>query len=99
MSDNEFQSNRAVTSPFSTLQLLYYNSYMSSGRLPPPMQTTNLCQLWCLLEGEPDEEPFEIIANFEQNMFQLKKLIQGEKPALRSVDTSNILLWKVSIRF
>jgi len=95
MSDNEFQSNRAVTSPFSPLQLLYYNSYMSSGLLPPPMQTTNLCQLYCLLEGEAN--PFIVIADVGQNMLQLKDLIQGKKALLRSVDASDIVLWKVSM--
>ena len=66
MSDSALQSNRAPTaSPFSTLQLLYYNSYMSSGRLPPQMQT-ELCQLWCLVEGEAD--PFEVIANWTEHL-------------------------------
>ena len=94
MSDSALQSNRAATSPFSTPQLLHYNSYMSFGRLPPQMQATELCQLWCLVEGEAD--PFEVIANVGQNIYQLKKLIQGEKAALRSVDASGIALWKVS---
>ena len=85
-SESALQSNRAATSPFSTLQLLYYNSYMSFGRLPSQMQTTELCQLWCLVEGEAD--PFEVIANAGQNIYQLTKLIQGEEPALRSINAS-----------
>ena len=59
------------------------------------MQTIELCQLWCLVEGEAD--PFEVIANVGQNIYQLKKLIQGEKAALRRVDASGIALWKVSM--
>ena len=48
----------------------------------------------CLVEGEAD--PFEVIVNVVQNICQLKKFIQGEKAALRSVDASGIALWKVS---
>ncbi len=59
------------------------------------MQTTNLCELWCLLEGEAN--PFQVIADVGQDMYDLKKLIQGEKLALRSVGTSDIVLWKVSM--
>ena len=95
LSDSALQSNRAPTSPFSTLQLLYYNSYMSSGLLPPSIQATNLCQLCCLLEGETN--PFHVIADVGQDMFQLKDLIQGKKSALRVVDASDIVLWKVSM--
>jgi len=61
---------------------------MSSGLL-------HLCQLWCLLEGEAN--PFKVIADVGQNMYQLKKLILGQKAALRGVDTSHIVLWKVSM--
>ena len=93
MSDTEFQSNRSVTSPFSTLQLLYYNSYISSGLLPPPMQTTELCELWCLFKGEAN--PFKVIANVGGDIYELKKLIKGEKVELRSVDASDLVLWKV----
>jgi hypothetical protein len=59
------------------------------------MQTTNLCELWCLLEGEAI--PFQVIAGAGQNMFQLTELIQGKKPALRGLDASRILLWKVGM--
>ena len=59
------------------------------------MQTTNLCELWCLLEGETI--PFQVIADAGQNMFQLTKLTQGKKVALRNVNVSNIILWKVSM--
>jgi len=58
------------------------------------MQTTNLCQFWCLLEGEAN--PFKVIADVGQNMYQLKKLIQGQKALLHIVDASDIVLWKVS---
>lgn len=59
------------------------------------MEMANLCQLCCLLEG--DTNPFEVIADIGQNMFQLKDLIQGKKGALRSVDSLDIILWKVSM--
>ena len=88
---SDFQSNAA--SPFSTLQLLYHNSYMSSGLLPPPMET---CELWCLLQGD-NKRPFQVTAGVRQNMFQLKELIQRKKAALLSVDPSDIVLWKVSM--
>lgn len=59
------------------------------------MQTTESCELWCLLGGEAN--PFEVIANVEWNVYRLKKLVQGEKVALRSLDASDIVLWKVSM--
>ncbi len=59
------------------------------------MQTTNLCELWCLLKGEAI--PFKVIANVRKDMYDLTELIQGEKLALRSVDVSDIVLWKVSM--
>ena len=59
------------------------------------MQTTNLCKLWCLLEGEA--RPFSVIADVGQNIYNLTELIQGKKPALHSVDASRIALWKVSL--
>ena len=90
MSDAEFQSNRSAT-----LQLLYNNSYMSSGLLPPPMETANPCQLYCLLQG--DKNPFGVVADIKQDMFQLKDLIQRKKAALLSADSSDIVLWKVSM--
>jgi hypothetical protein len=65
---------------------------MSSGLLP---QAINLCELWCLLEGEAI--PFQVIANAGQNMSQLKELIQVKEPALRSLGASRILLWKASM--
>ena len=68
---------------------------MSSGLLPPLMETANLCQLCCLLQG--DQNPFEVVADTKQNMFQLKDLIQRKKAALLSVDSSDIVLWKVSM--
>ena len=91
MSDAEFQS----TSPLSTLQALYYNSYMASGRLPPPMPTAELCQLWCLVEGEPTSDLFRVVANVGESIYQLKKLIQGEKKDLCDMDASRLVLWKV----
>ena len=54
--------------------------------------SSKLCQLCCLLEGEAD--PFDVSANFGQNMFQLKRLIQGERAVLRG---SHIVLWKVGL--
>jgi hypothetical protein len=59
------------------------------------MQTTNLCELWCLLEGEA--KPFAVITDVGQNLFQLQQLIQSQKLALRKVDASDIVLWKVSM--
>ena len=88
---SDFQSNAA--SPFSSLQLLYYNSYMSSGLLPPPMET---CELWCLLQGD-NKRPFQVTAGVRQNIYRLMELIQEKKVAFRNVDAEDIVLWKVSM--
>ena len=57
------------------------------------MQTTELCELWCLFEGEAN--PFSVIANVGGDIYDLKKLIKGEKVDLRSVNISDLVLWKV----
>ena len=44
-----------------------------------PMPTTELWQLWCLVEGEAAANLFQVVANIGESMYQLKKLIQGEK--------------------
>ena len=59
------------------------------------MQTTELCRLWCLVEGEAN--PFDVVADVAEDIHQLKKHIQGEKPALRVVEASDIVLRKVSM--
>ena len=103
MSDSRDPQSNHATSSFSTLQLLYYNSL--SSRLLPPMQSTNLCELWCLLEGEA--KPFAVITDVGQNLFQLQQLIQSQKPetsssqcrcfGYRPVESEHVLIANVYI--
>ena len=59
------------------------------------METANLRQFWCFLKG--DEDLFEVTADVEQSVFQLKAIIKGNQVDLSSLNPSRIVLWKVSM--
>jgi Crinkler effector protein N-terminal domain len=59
------------------------------------MSQDELCELWCLMEGETS--PFFVTAGVNWKMERLKKAIKKEKRDLRDLDTSYIVLWKVRI--
>ena len=53
--------------------------------------------LWCFLEG--DKNPFCLVVRCEQNVYQLKGAVRGEKQILRDFDTDDVVLLKVMITF
>jgi hypothetical protein len=76
----------------------YYTSYYPFSRIPgpsSPIPEGKFCTIWCLIDGE--SMPFTIIANVDDNMDELGMAIRFEKPTLREVGTSDLVLWKVSM--
>jgi hypothetical protein len=53
--------------------------------------------LWCLIESNPS--PFEVTAPANASVDHLKRLVQKERKngALRNVDASDLVLWKVGV--
>lgn len=51
--------------------------------------------LWCLIEGE--STPFKVMAHLNTDINDLKKVVREERKngALRNVDASDLILWKV----
>jgi len=88
--ENDFQSNR----PYS---LFYY----PSSRLPLlAMPEDERRQFWCLLDSnDSKDKPFFVDAGLKWNMDQLTQAIQKKRRALRDLDTSDIVLWKVRVSY
>jgi hypothetical protein len=86
---NDFQCNRPfIASP--SVQQRFYSMYNSSGKMPP-----ELYSFWCIIDGE--SEPFSVVVDVDGNLDDLKRAIKSEKNALKVVDTSSIVSWKVRI--
>ena len=52
---------------------------------------------WCLIQG--DSAPFQVTAPVNASIDHLKELVhvKRKKGALRNVDASDLILWKVGI--
>ena len=61
------------------------------------MSGNQVCQFWCFIDRETI--PFPVVASLKSDVDQLTNAIKKEKDILRDLDTSDIVLWKVSLSY